>query len=262
MPAVLLWLFRRYVARVALSLAGLLSLSFIAEGKVHDLISIDGSTIKAELVEMVGRDSVTIRREDGREFYAVPLDRFSGDTRTAIIDWFKSIEDARLFPDINSDSEIKIGFSRGRDDDLNEDGDPDDRVVTLEPSIVFYSDNFEITYQNVEGTVIVIGESVLTRDEMKVLNRQNFTVTIPPRENVRWEGKPFTNRYDSNARNGSAHGYKYEDYLIILYNREGEPAIITSSRNFYEKIADQIMKASPKKSYNEDFSEEVEESRV
>jgi hypothetical protein len=251
---------RKLLALVALAVAG--AAFFARSAEPLRLVATDGAVIRALPLEMVGEDAVTIRREDGREFYAVPLARFSPESRSRIAAWFEARREEALYPDLTPDSDITVRFSRGRDDDLNDDGDPDDRTVRLEPSITFRNNEFQTTYRDLEGIVFVIGESVLTRNEMKLLDKQRFTVTLPSGENVRWEGKPFVNRYDPNPGNGSGFGYKYEDYLIVLFNRDGDPVVLHSSRKHFEEVAPNIMKASPRKSYDEDFARVVPESRV
>jgi len=227
-----------------------------------NLEDVKGRSIRAEIVELNGDDAVTIRRDDGQLFAWLPLKNLSEDSRKQIQAWAKRQEELKNYPIVSAESNLAVRFSRGRDDDLNDDGDPDDRVVVMEPTVSILNKDFNTTYRDVEGIVVVIGESAITSGEMKILFREKFTLTLPYQETVRWQGKTFTNRYDENPRNGSAHGYKYEDYLIILYDPDGNTVYKTSSRKKHEENASRILKANPKKSYDEDFEREVPESRI
>jgi len=240
----------------------LLGISTFAEGKFIDLEDVNGRSIRAEFVEVNEEGTVTIRREDGRLFRGIPLQTFSKESRTKFAAWLERQKELEENPVITAESDLRIRFSRGRDEDLNKDGDPDDRVVEMEPVVSILNNDFNKTYRDVRGIVVVIGESVISPGEMKILFKEEFTLTLPFRETVRWEGKRFTNRYDANPGNGSGYGYKYEDYLIILYDPDGKPVLKRSSRKKHEENYTRILKARPNKSYDEDFEITVPESRV
>jgi len=255
--------FRRIIGFLAIPFLSFeLCLSLGAqEGPILKLTDSGGREIEARIIAL-DEGAVTIERADGRLFYEIPLSKFSKKSQEKITASFAEQEESRLFPDLTEDADLKVRFSSGRDDDLNDTGDPDNRSVVLQPSVGFENTNFTETYRDIECTVYIIGKSVLSSDEYKILNKQDFTVTIPPRESVRWESKPFNNLYDDYAKNGSAFGYKYDDYLLVLRNRSGEPVLVYSARKHFEKVAENIFKASLSKSYDEDFEKEVPESRV
>ena len=96
-----------------------------------ELEDVKGRSIRAEIVEMNGDDAVTIRREDGRLFSFLPLTNFSKKSRSQIEAWAKRQEELEKYPPLTEESNLAIRFARGRDDDLNNHGDPDDRVVVM-----------------------------------------------------------------------------------------------------------------------------------
>ena len=233
-----------------------------AEEDFLELEDLNGRSIRAEIIEVVGEDTVTIRRDDGRVFQWLPLAKFSEESRKKIAAWAKEQEELEKFPPITAQSDLEIRFARGRDDDLNNEGDPDDRVVIAEPVVSIRNKEFDATYRDVRGILVVLGESVLTSGEMKILFREEFTVTLPPGETVRWQGASYTNRYDEDASNGVAFGYKFADYLIVLFDAEKKPVILRSSRKRHEENFSRILEAHMSKSYDKDFEETVPESKI
>ena len=227
-----------------------------------ELEDVKGRSIRAEIVEMNGDDAVTIRREDGRLFSFLPLTNFSKKSRSQIEAYAKRQEELEKYPPLTEKSNLSIRFARGRDDDLNNDGDPDDRVVVMEPTVSVRNNDFNTTYRDVKGVLIVIGENVINSGEMRILSRDEFTITLPYRETVRWKGATFTNRYDEYAGNGVAFGYKYDDYLVILYDENGKIVHARSKSKRNVDNAERILKARTNTSYDEDFEKKVPETRI
>jgi len=227
-----------------------------------ELEDVKGRSIRAEIVEMNGDDAVTIRREDGRLFRFLPLTNFSKKSRDQIEAWAKHQEELEKYPPLTEESNLAIRFARGRDDDLNNDGDPDDRVVVMEPTVSVRNNDFNTTYRDVRGFLIVIGENVITSGEMRILSREEFTITLPYQETVRWTGATFTNRYDEYAGNGAAYGYKYSDYLVVLYDDKGKQVLARSKSKRNVDNASRILNASMNASYDDDFEKKVPETRI
>ena len=124
------------------------------------------------------------------------------------------------------------------------------------------NNDFNTTYRDVQGVLIAIGESVIKSGEMRILSRDEFTITLPYQETVRWKGATFTNRYDEYAGNGVAFGYKYDDYLVILYDENGKFTHVRSKSKRNVDNAERILKARMKTSYDDDFEKKVPETRI
>ncbi|MGJ8641637.1 MAG: hypothetical protein ACSHYA_19755 [Opitutaceae bacterium] len=197
----------------------------VAEAEYRTFESSDGATIEATVIE-ASATSVTIQRRDGREFKDVPLERFSAKDRRYVREWRKAQEKAILDANLQFDSRVKVTVQKGEDDDKNDYGDIDDRVVQFEPGIVADNDEKELTFRNVKGTLVMIGRGVIERDSYVILNKQDFTIDFIPRERTRWQGNRFQCRYDPDYG-----GFEYAGYLVVLRDKQGNPAIIKGSKS-------------------------------
>jgi len=137
------------------------------------------------------------------------------------------------------------------DDDFNEYGDIDDRVVQFEPKVIIESDELYRTFTDVHGILILVGHGYLKKDEYAILAHQSFRLTLPAREKVRWKGKPFTCSYDPDFG-----GFEYAGYMLVLKNRSGEIVFRKASRTVWETHAERLITARLRMGYNRDFTKE------
>ena len=150
-------------------------------------------------------ERVTIRRDDGRLFRDVPISFFSDADRKFIRKWKQDQIAALDNADIQEDSKVRVTVGTGRDSDFNNYGDIDDQIVGFKPKVSFYNEETLETFTEVDCTLVYIGEHVLNSRVYSVMNKQQFTVDLPPREKIEWFGGEFQQRYDPDYA-----GYKYE----------------------------------------------------
>ena len=131
----------------------------------RELTDSQGRSIRAE-VKKVDGDEVTIERDDGRSF-TISIDRFIEKDREYIR--AKGLEIKNAVP-----PRLLIDFLRAKDDRENNYGDPDDRQVSFRPTVVIENKDRERTFDDVKVTCIVVGESVFTTDQLKLLAVENF----------------------------------------------------------------------------------------
>lgn len=221
-----------------------------AQNEYYKFTSTEGNQIEARIVEVKPNVSVTIERRDGMVFRDVPLERFSKIDRDHIDGWLEkermAINDARL----TADSPIKLSFKRGQDDDKNDYGDIDDRVITFTPAVTIENRHLEKTYKDVEGVVVIIGKGVINDKQLVILDRQSFEVTLPPKERIQWKAKSFEARYDPDYG-----GAEYAGYLIVLKNRDSAIVLKKGSKSVWEKNPKLVLRAKKFTGYNSDFTE-------
>ncbi|MGJ3242329.1 MAG: hypothetical protein ACFE0O_05140 [Opitutales bacterium] len=219
----------------------------------------NGRTLRAEILDTPAPDKVTIRRDDGRVFRDLNVGLFSADDQAHIRQWreerVKALDEADLTPDARLD----IRVLRRRDDDLNNYGNIDDREVAYLPRVRITNEEVERTFTGVKGTLVFVGESVLDGRVYKIIDRQSFTLDLPRRETTEWTGKPFENKYDDDGTNGYAFGYKYEGYLLVLKNRQGQTVQLKASRSAWEKRPGPLLRASTRSAYDGDFLRKQQE---
>ena len=212
----------------------------------------DGATIEAIIVDAT-YTTITIRRKDGREFKDVSLERFSVEDRRFVRKWIdkqaKAISDA----DLTHESRVDVTVKRGVDEDMNNYGDIDDRIIEFKPGIVVDNQEIEQTFQNVEGELVIVGRGVIEKDSYVILNKQTFSVTLNPRERTRWYGDPFKCKYDPDYG-----GFEYAGYLVVLKNKAGQIMITKASKSSWERNSRAILEAKSLRGYDRDFGSEFQ----
>ena len=246
---------RRFLPLILLGILGTCSAVAAADG-FRKFTSGDGRTITAKITGYDPARGVSLRLKSGRKFRHVDLARFSKEDRAHIREWHKARKAAKNDAPLKPDCRLRIYVKRGRDNDLNDVGDPDDREVKYQPALTIDNREVDLTFRDVPGTLVIIGRSVLESDEFHILHKESFTIDLlPARERVEWTGESFINKFDDYAANGQAYGAEYEGYLLILRDKEGAPQIFKSSKTRWEKNYENILEADDSLGHSKDFDE-------
>lgn len=240
---------------------GLWSSAPLAAEEYRALKSSDGKIIEATITGYDATRGVSLKTKGGQIFNDVPINRFSIDDQTYFKSWAEKRGSEKSDASLTAANKIKISVRTGADKNLNKKGDPDNLEVSYEPGISFDLTAEENSYQNVRGTLVFIGQSVIERDEHHILYREDFTVDLPAGGSAKWDGTPFTNIYDSIPGNGSAFGAAYEGYLLVLRNKEGVISVSKSSSARFLECADAILKADLRQGHSKDFTTSAPKSR-
>lgn len=239
------------IIRFLLSSLGVMGLLF-SQASGRTFTSTTGTQIEAELIHVDPLERATIRREDGRLFRDVPLEFFSVEDRNYIRDWQAQRKKEQDNANLTPDAEIRVLVGTGRDDDFNEYGDIDDRIVTYQPKVTLINEEMLLTYSDVKGTLMLIGEHVLSKKSLGVIFRETFTLDLPPGEKTEWYGKKFMSRYDPDCC-----GFRYEGYVLVLRDQEGKIVQTKSSKRIWEDQVKSILKAKLNKTYDRKFESEI-----
>ncbi|MEN8792445.1 MAG: hypothetical protein ACN4GF_10785 [Lentimonas sp.] len=232
-----------------ISLVCLLYASLVFAGEAYrSFTSTDGATIEATIIACDYPDNISIRRRDGSEFKKVPLDRFSDADRRYVREWVdaqkKLIDDA----DLTSASRLSVSVLKGVDEDMNNYGDIDDRVIKFKPGVVVESDEKDLTFRRVKGVLVMVGRGVLQKDSYVILDRQHFTLDILPGEKTRWTGNGFTSRYDPDYG-----GFEYAGYVLVLKNKAGHNVIVKASKSAWGENVKGVLQAKKFTGYDRKF---------
>jgi hypothetical protein len=244
---------RKYKARLIYIL--LLFSAASSADEFRKFTNTQGKEIDGQIIDYLNEGKVSIKMRNGTIHKDVDVSFFSTSDRAYFKEWKReqllSKEDANL----TSETRLSIFVKKSRDNDLNDKGDPDNRVVEYEPKITIDNEEKDYSFKNVKGTLVFIGQSVLNNKEFHILYREDFVVSLPANRRVHWEGKSFTNVYDDYAKNGSAFGAVYEGYLILLRDKGGAPKIIKASKSSWRDHYQRILKVSLNKGHSRDFSQ-------
>ena len=250
---------RRLVWALALLLIS--SMHCIAAG-YQSLSSNDGKVIEAKVIDYIAGKSVDIETKSGDVYKGVSLDRFNAQTISYFNQWAAERKAKKDDAPLTADAKITIFVTCSRDDDLNVGGDPDNREVVYEPAITFDNKDKDLSHRAVSGTLVLIGESVLKNREYHILYKEDFVVDLLANSRTRWAGKSFTNTYDDYARNGSAFGAKYESYLLVLRDKEGNATLIKTPKTRWRENYKSILRADTSNAYSPDFTKSFEKTKV
>lgn len=219
---------------------------------MRELTDTQGRSIRAEVKQVEG-DEVTIQREDGRSF-TIGIKRFTEADREYIR--AKGLEIRNSIP-----PRLTVDFLQTRDDTANDYNDPDDRQVSFRPTIVIRNEDRTRSFENVKVTCLIVGESVFTTRQLKILALEKLRGDLPLNETVRLTGKQVTLKYDENPDNGHAHGYRYGGYVVLIHAQTGHLLYSKASKSawmdegFVERVDDLNMKVC----YDRDLKTEVPE---
>ncbi|MEO0795099.1 MAG: hypothetical protein AAFX93_08055 [Verrucomicrobiota bacterium] len=238
------------VKTVAFALSILVASLLPANAEYRTFTNPNGAEIEAEIVA-ADASKLSIRLRDGRVYKDLDYDQFSISDQKYIREWVKKEKAKFDNADMHSDADISINFLRGKDEALNDYDDIDDRIVKFDPEVVITSDELEITYPDVKGTLVVIGKGVINKKQFAILSSQDFQLKAEPRSKTRWQGMKFECRYDPDYG-----GFEYGGYLIVVRNRAGEIVMAKGSKSSWENFPDRVLNARKLTGYNSNFTEE------
>jgi hypothetical protein len=245
--------FHYLLRRVAYALSvGLVAFYQTSWAELRDLTDTQGRTIRAEVKGVEG-GQVTIEREDGRSF-TIGIDRFSEADREYIRARGRDIRNS-------TPARMVVDFLRTRSDTENDYNDPDDRQVSFQPTVVIRNEDRTRSFENAEVICIIIGESVFTTRQLKILALDRLKGDLPLNETVRLTGKQVTLKYDENPRNGHAHGYRYSGYIVVIRAQTGHLLYSQASRSAWmdEGFAERVDDLRMDVCYDRDLKMEVAE---
>jgi len=195
----------------------------------RDFSNTEGTRIRAKLVDFRGDEITIIRESDGRRF-TIPLAMLSEADRDFAREWHA----ARLE---KTPPRLEVTVKRGREDVPTADDSNDDRHINFRPGVDIENKEVARDLTGLRGTVVILGQSVLEANELKVMTKQNFTVSLSAREKASWKGNLVRFKYDDYPDNGHAYGHKYGGYIVLIESRQGSPYLIRGSRSTWRKMA-------------------------
>lgn len=210
-----------------LAIAGLYSVSSGLLGKPILLTNTEGDSIRCIVI---GGDEkfVTIRRTDGEEF-TFPIVLLSEESRKLVRkeinnlptgDEKEVVAVSKSETYIHQGSRIDVEVKKSRTDALDKAENYDNVNETLKPAVRIRNEEIYDHFDNHKCIIIMYGESVLNRQEYKVLYREEFTFSVAPTEEFFFEGTSFTNKYDK--WNTAQFGHQYEGYGLVILDPDGE----------------------------------------
>lgn len=98
----------------------------------------------------------------------------------------------------------------------------------------------------------MIGNDVRRKDKYGVFISEKFKLDLPPGEYVEHHAKGFSTKYYPDYG-----GQEYAGYLLVLFNRGGEPVYIKGSLSKWEENWENVLNAKTHDSYNREFEYET-----
>lgn len=183
----------------------------------------DGRTLEAKLIKLAG-ENVVIQTKNGRSLTVSPT-AFSPEDQAHIKKFAE--EQAKLY-----DPRLDIKFASGKGD-RRTDVYFDERTQELVPGVTIESREQTFEVKDATVTVITFGKHVTTRNELKVLSREAFKLTLAAGKTAEWSGKKIKLEYDD--EDSFRYGHKYAGYLIIVQNDQGRITNVAGTTAFAKK---------------------------
>ena len=240
------------LSRILFCIALLSSISLINGETMREFTNSQGSTLRAEILSVNRAEQVTLKRDDGRIFRDLPIDMFSNADRKYIRQWQANLEKALNNADIQANSDFTVTVGKRRDDDFNKYNDIDDRVVKYAPRVNIHNDEIKETFTDVRGTLIIVGQEILRKNEYAVLFREDFKLDLPPGEKTTLFRTKFRMAYDPDYG-----GQNYEGYLILIKNRQDKIIFLKASKGIWEDNVNKLLKAKKGYTYDRKFNHQI-----
>ncbi len=132
--------------------------------------------------------------------------------------------------------EIKIDVAIGRPT-KTKGGDFDDKMQMMAPKIKLTNTSLKQAYDGYKAAFLLIGESAVDSKIIKVMQRQEFPVSIPARLPLEKELPTVTTMYDTT---GARFGFRYEGWVVQITGPSGEIVHTKSTFPSMEKAPELI----------------------
>ncbi|MDZ4403775.1 protein kinase [Prosthecobacter sp.] len=141
---------------------------------------------------------------------------------------------------------VKIEVAIGRPSKIKG-GDFDDKMQVMEPKIKLTNTSTTQSYDGFKATFLLIGESAVDIKVMKVLQREEFPVSIPIRQFIENKPPSVTTQYDTT---GAKFGFKYDGWVIQITDLNGQIVHTKSTSPTLEKMPEQVQGLKAEQCYD------------
>lgn len=118
-----------------------------------------------------------------------------------------------------------------------EGGDFDDKKDRIVLKVKLSNTDTTISGDNLKGVICVLGESIVDRNAVKMLAKQEFTFSLPPREAHELLTEEVETAYDTT---GARFGHRYEGWVLRVRDSAGTVILEKSNSPSSLKIAAKI----------------------
>jgi len=105
-------------------------------------------------------------------------------------------------------------------------GDYDDRREEIQMRIQMKNESTSESFTDHKGILFVISESMVARNEFKVVIKKEFPINLPPREEMELLTDKKVEGWDNTD---AVWGYKYEGYCLLVLDDQGEIVLTLNS---------------------------------
>lgn len=131
---------------------------------------------------------------------------------------------------------VKIEVMIGRPA-KTEGGDFDDEMQVINPRIKFTNTSAAQAYDGYTVSFILLGESTVDMKVAKVLQREDFPLSIPIRQVFENKLPSVTTQFDTT---GAVFGFKYQGWIVQVMDPNGAIVLTKSTSSAFEKLAEKV----------------------
>jgi len=180
----------------------------------------EGRDIDVELLSL-DDGQVRFRMRNGGN-YTVATRQLDSKSQKLIAEWHEQASKIVL----TAEDRLRISVLTSRDSDDTDGGYTGwkDMLEQIEPELVIENLEYKRGFNKLKATLVLFGEDVTDRNNLKVVFKDTFTFDLPKREIYRWKGTPFRLKYliDDNDSSDDSYGFRYRYYFLVIENENGK----------------------------------------
>ncbi|MEM0966719.1 MAG: hypothetical protein AAGJ81_11270 [Verrucomicrobiota bacterium] len=226
-----------------------------------------GREMEAEIVEIYeDRDGVLmvdLQRSDRRQF-TVQVSIFSQPDQQFIKDQWEQQKDAQTL--LGEDDRIEINLKLNRTTDNNRfsayyGSRWSDKTRVYRPEAVIANQELSQSFLGNTVRIVIIARDKGYSSRYLVASATNVPMDFPAKQSVSANGDVFALReeeYLSSASNYRyEYGYEKDDYVVIIFNREGEITHTRASSNKFLDNLDNVLRCKAGQVYSEGLEDKL-----
>ena len=227
----------------------------------HTYTTTKGVEVTADSAAING-DQAILRRTDGK-FFTVPLAQLSAQdqvfakthrddigvaapvaatspapTTSAIAATPPAAPPVAASADGNTPWRLEIRTNSGKSSRVSA-RYSDDRVVKSQYSVDVTNREVSRNLEGARATLVVFGRAVVDNKEYKVLNREEWAVSVEAHKSQRLEGKEFQTIYDDS--NTIREGYRLHGFVFAIHDASGKMIATDASSPTMLKVIEKAL---------------------
>jgi hypothetical protein len=147
------------------------------------------------------------------------------------------------------DQRVQLDVTRAKKTRI-EGGDFDDKIDRVVLKVVFTNTDTATSYNDCKAEVYVWAEHIVNRKAYKLLGKEQFTFSLPPREAHTFTTAEVQTAWDKTQ---ARFGAKYDGWVVVVRDESGAVLMKKSTSPMWLQIVEKLGELQVGKSYDRDL---------